>query len=131
MIQIKKKQELPYSEEIRELGRSYKCLPKFQIRLLLEFCEYDLANTEKILKLITDYKKPDLVIKELVDKPELAEEIVGKYIEEYKLKFGEDKKEEGNEIVGKKEEEQIKVEPFFEKLSPDLIFEIVLFLNPL
>ena len=94
-MQAKKKpQELPYADEIRELGRSHKCLHKYQIRLLLEFCEYDFAATEKILKLVADYPKPDLVLKEFIEKPQLAEDIVQKYLTEYRLKFGDDKKEE-------------------------------------
>lgn len=72
-MQLKKKQELPYSEEIKCFSREYKCLPKFEIRLLLEFCEYDLLKTEKVLKVITDYKKPDLVIKEFIEKPEATD----------------------------------------------------------
>lgn len=34
------------------------------------------------------------MLKEFIEKPQLAEDIVQKYLAEYRLKFGDDKKEE-------------------------------------
>lgn len=50
---------------------------------------------------------------------------------EYKLKFGEDKKESIIKTVDKGNEEEEEVNPFFSRMNPELIMEIALFLNPL
>ena len=46
------------------------------------------------------------MLKEFIEKPQLAEDIVQKYLAEYRLKFGDDKKEE-EEKVAKGEGEEV------------------------
>ena len=123
-----KKQELPFSAEIKELARQYKCLPKPEIRLLLEFCEFHLGKTEKVMRVLCEYKKPDTVIRQLLDEPENSDRLIQNLLNDFAQRFPQ---EPQKQVMSQPKEEEETVQPFFDKLPMEIILEISFFLNPL
>lgn len=64
-----------YAEEIRLFNKQFKTLERKDVRLVLDFCEFDIVKSWKILSLIAQDKHSSF-LKSLVDRPEDSDKLI-------------------------------------------------------
>jgi len=76
--------------EIKCLTKKYKVLDRIYVKMIYEFCEYDIKRSHKILTMIEEMKNPQALIETLYKKPEDSEEIFDDLEIKYNKVYGMD-----------------------------------------
>ena len=87
-LKMKKEEINPITLEIKLLSKKFRSLNKDNIRIVHQFCQYDLKRTQKVMTIVEDMKNPLSLIDSLIKKPEKSEEILGELQLRYNKQYG-------------------------------------------
>jgi hypothetical protein len=80
-----------FTSQIKSLSKKFGFYDKANIKLMFEFCEFDLRRTYKVLTIAEQLPIPLHLIKTLIDKPETSDHVLDQMVHEYDKKYGMDK----------------------------------------
>ncbi len=87
---MEKEEITPIALEIKALAKKCRCYNRESIRIIHEFCEYEMRRTIKVLTMAEELKNPISLIESLIKRPEQSEEILGVMERKFDKLYGMD-----------------------------------------
>ena len=83
--QTEQLQSAGYLQELKVLQRYFKEQPREEVRLIFEFCEYDIRVAYKVLSSMTlpSEKEGTELVKQLIARPDRSEEVLAAAIAKF------------------------------------------------